>query len=76
MCLGIPLRIESKEGNNEAIGALNGVKKRIRIDLVPNIKCGEYVMVHAGFALERIEESTANETLEALEEIKQVVTDV
>ena len=74
MCLGVPLRIESIEANNEAIGEMNGVKKRIRIDLIPDIKCGEYVMVHAGFALERIEENTANLTLDALDEIKKAVS--
>ncbi|MDP4088194.1 MAG: HypC/HybG/HupF family hydrogenase formation chaperone [Bacillota bacterium] len=74
MCLGVPLRIESLEDNNEALAEMNGVKKRIRIDLVPNVKCGEYVMVHAGFALEIIKENAARETLDALEELRTIVS--
>ncbi len=76
MCLGIPLRIESIEENNEAVGEMNGVKQRIRIDLIPNVKCGDYVMVHAGFALERIEENVVNETLDIFLEVAKAAQDV
>lgn len=68
MCLGIPLRIIEIKGK-EAVGELKGLKKKIRIDLIPDIEIDEYVMVHAGFAIEKINEKTA-------EEIGQVILEV
>lgn len=75
MCLGVPLKIISIENSSEAIGEMNGIKKKVRIDLLPDIKCGEYVMVHAGFALEKIDKTLAKETMEALEEVRKAVAD-
>ncbi len=72
MCLGVPLKIVSIENDKEAVGEMNGIKKKIRIDLLPNIKCGDYVMVHAGFALEKIDESLAKDTMDALEEVRKL----
>ncbi|WP_139904212.1 HypC/HybG/HupF family hydrogenase formation chaperone [Clostridium thermarum] len=75
MCLGVPLRIVSIENDKEAVGEMNGIKKKIRIDLLPDIKSGDYVMVHAGFALEKIDESLAKDTMDALEEVRKMVAD-
>jgi hydrogenase expression/formation protein HypC len=68
MCLGIPLKIVVIDGC-EAIGEMNGIKKKIRVDLLPNLQLGDYVMVHAGFALEIIDEVLAKDTLEAIIEV-------
>lgn len=76
MCLGVPLKIVNIDENNEAIGEMNGIRKRIRVDLIPDLKCGDFVMVHAGFALEKIDEDLARETIEALEEVRKVVSDL
>jgi len=73
MCLGIPLRIIDID-NKEAIGELNGVKRKVRIDLIENLKIGDYVMVHAGFAIEKIDENLALETLEIVNELEKVVS--
>ncbi|WP_163193187.1 HypC/HybG/HupF family hydrogenase formation chaperone [Clostridium thermarum] len=75
MCLGVPLKIVSIENDKEALGEMNGIEKKIRIDLLPDIKCGDYVMVHAGFALEKIDESLAKDTLDALEEVRKMMAD-
>jgi len=72
MCLGIPLKIVEINGK-EALGELNGVRKKIRVDLIENLKLGDYVMVHAGFALEIMKEEQANDTLKILEEIQELV---
>lgn len=68
MCLGIPLKIIAIDGF-EAVGEMNGIKKKIRVDLLPNLQLGDYVMVHAGFALEIIDEVLAKDTLEAIIEV-------
>lgn len=72
MCLGIPLKIILIEGK-EAVGEMNGVKKKIRVDLLPQVKIGDYVMVHAGFALEIIDDTTAKDTLEAILELDEAI---
>lgn len=70
MCLGLPLRIVEINGK-EATGELNGIKRKVRVDLIENLNIGEYVMVHAGFAIEKIEEADALETLEIVDELEK-----
>lgn len=70
MCLGLPLRIMEINGK-EAAGELNGIKRKVRVDLIENLNIGEYVMVHAGFAIEKIEEADALETLEIVDELEK-----
>lgn len=72
MCLGLPLKVVEIH-NKEALGELNGVKRKIRIDLIENLKLGDYVMVHAGFAIEKIDESSALETLDIINELEAAV---
>ncbi len=68
MCLGIPARIESIEGE-EAKVSLSGNTLRISIKLLDDVKIGDYVLVHAGFALQKVDEEEAGKTLELLKEI-------
>lgn len=74
MCLGIPLKI-IEINDKEAIGELNGVKRKVRVDLLPNLKLGDYVMVHAGFAIEIMNEEAAKDTLDAVKEIEEIMKD-
>lgn len=70
MCLGIPLKI-IEINNNEAVGELKGLRKKIRIDLIPNVHIDDYVMVHAGFAIEKITEKTAEDIGQAIAEVNE-----
>ena len=72
MCLGIPLKIIEINGM-EAIGEMNGVKNKMRIDLLPKVKLNDYVMVHAGFGIEIINDTLAKETIETLMELEAVM---
>jgi len=72
MCLGIPLKLVELNGA-EAVGELNGIKRKIRIDLVKDVKIGDYVMVHAGFAIEIMKEEQAKEAIEILKELEGVI---
>ena len=67
MCLAIPGRVEeiSTDGLIR-IGRVNfgGVVKRVCLDYVPEIVVGDYAIVHVGFAISKIDEKTAHETLE------------
>jgi hydrogenase expression/formation protein HypC len=68
MCLGVVGRIEEIEGDT-AIAEIMAVRREISIVLVPEIKVGEYVMIHAGFAINPIDEEAAKETEEILKEV-------
>lgn len=69
MCLAIPLKIAEINGK-EAIGERSGIKRKIRLDFIENPKIGDYVIVHAGFAIERLDEKTAEESIRAAEEVE------
>ena len=51
MCLAIPFQLVQIEGNN-AIGEAAGVQRKIRVDFIREPQVGDYVIVHAGFAIE------------------------
>jgi len=68
MCLAIPMRIVSIEGD-EAEAELGEVVRRVSIALTPEVKVGEYVLLHTGYAIGVIDETEAKETLTLLEEI-------
>ena len=72
MCLGIPLKI-IEINDADAVGELNGIKRKIRIDLVKNVSIGDFVMVHAGFAIEIMKEEQAKEAIEILKELEGVL---
>ncbi len=68
MCLAVPVRVVSIEGN-EAITEIAGVKRKVSIILTPEVKEGDYVLLHTGYAISVIDEAEAYETLELLNEI-------
>ena len=67
MCLAIPSRITKIE-NNMATIDVDGVQRKASLLLLEDAKVGEYVIVHAGFAIQKIDESAAQETLRFLRE--------
>lgn len=72
MCLAMPMKISKINGSN-AICEAGGLTQNIRIDFIPDPKPGDYVMVHAGFAIERMSEKEALENMELLEEIRNAL---
>ena len=68
MCLAIPMKIKDMNGC-EATCEAGGIEKDIRIDLIEDAAVGDYVMVHAGFAIEKMTEQQALENIHFLEEI-------
>lgn len=71
MCLGVPAKVVEKMENDVARVDVNGNQTEISIRLTPEVEIGQYVLVHAGFAMEIIDESIALETMQYLEEIMQ-----
>ena len=70
MCLAIPLKItEVNVTGKEAMAEIDGVRRKIRTDFIKDLKVGDYVLVHAGFALERLDEKQALENMELIKEV-------
>lgn len=65
MCLAVPLKIISSDGKN-AVGEANGMKQNVRVDFMHDLNIGDYVMVHAGFAIAKMSENEAEETLSCI----------
>lgn len=68
MCLAVPMKLESVEGDLGTV-SIGGVKRKIGITLLENPKKGDYVLVHAGFAIKIIDELEAEETIKLLNEM-------
>ncbi len=68
MCLAIPALIQEIEGP-VAVVEIGGVKRRIGLALTPEAKTGQYVLIHAGYAIGVLDEEEARETLKLLEEV-------
>jgi len=70
MCLAIPGKIVSIDGNS-AIVDFDGIKQEIIIALVLNPEVGKYVIIHAGYAIEQMDEKDAMEAIEQWKEISE-----
>lgn len=68
MCLAVPMRIESIEGDS-AVVDVAGTGRSVNIAFLDDARIGEYVLVHAGFAIKKIDEDEAMETARLLNEM-------
>ena len=68
MCLAVPLKLIEIDGKN-GIGEVSGITRKIRLDFMSNVNIGDYVIVHAGFAIERLLEEQGKEILQAWSEV-------
>ncbi len=71
MCLAIPARIEEMTTPGNAIVDLGGVRKEISLALLDDAAIGDYVIVHVGYALQKLDREEAERTLEMFAEIEQ-----
>ncbi len=62
MCLAIPMRLIEIEGSI-AVAEVDGVTRQVRLDLLPEAVLGDYVLIHAGLAIARVDAEHAEETL-------------
>lgn len=68
MCLAIPMQIESIDGDLAVVNVAE-TKRQVSVALLENPSVGEYVLVHAGFAIKQIDEDEAQETIRLLNEM-------
>jgi hydrogenase expression/formation protein HypC len=72
MCLAIPMKIIEIEGF-AAIAEVDGVTRKVRLDLLPEVALGDYVLIHAGLAISKVNAQEAAETLEMLKSMADEV---
>ncbi|MBN1823260.1 MAG: HypC/HybG/HupF family hydrogenase formation chaperone [Endomicrobiales bacterium] len=68
MCLGIPGKIIRIGKDRRAEADFGGVRREVQLDLLPGATKGDYVMVHAGFAIQKLTEEEALDTLKIIDE--------
>lgn len=72
MCLAIPALIMDKKSDNLATAEILGVTREVALDLTPQANVGDYVLVHAGFAIEVVDADYAKETIELVKQLEDV----
>ena len=70
MCLAVPVEVLSIEGQ-EAEVDFAGVRRRVSVVLTPEVRVGDYVVVHTGFAISVLDQEEAEETLKLFRELEE-----
>ncbi|MFH1560855.1 MAG: HypC/HybG/HupF family hydrogenase formation chaperone [Chloroflexota bacterium] len=72
MCLGVPVKVVRIDGQ-KALVELGGLVREAHTMLVPHLRVGDYVLLHAGFAIQVLDQAEAQQTLELLTKMAQEV---
>lgn len=74
MCLAIPAQVREID-EKEMLGTVDilGVTREVALDLVPKVKVGDYVLVHAGYGIEIVDEQFADETLDLIRQFPELI---
>ena len=73
MCLAVPTRVLEKNENNMALVEVEGVKVEVSANLISDLNIGDYVLVHAGFIIEKISEEEAEDKLNTFDEVYKLM---
>jgi hydrogenase expression/formation protein HypC len=71
MCVAMPMRVLEISAGGEGVAELGGVRRKVSFKLLGDLVPGDYVLVHAGFAIAKIDEDEAQLTLDALSECEE-----
>jgi hydrogenase expression/formation protein HypC len=72
MCLAIPAIVIELDEPNLAVIEIGGVRKQVSLMLVDDVVVGDYVLVHAGFAIDKVDEAEAQKTMDLLQELARL----
>ena len=74
MCIAAPAQIVKIDREDNILYAdFGGARQAAKMDLLPDVEVGEYVLIHAGYAIEKLSEEAAKESLEAWEELLDIL---
>jgi len=71
VCLAIPARVIQIGGQSLGLVEMGGVVREASFMLLPDVRLGDYVLLHAGYALQKVDEAEAEETLRLLAEMAE-----
>ena len=75
MCLAVPMKITEMKDCGMAAVTVMGTMRDVALDLTPQAQVGDYVLVHAGFAIEIVDQQYAEETLEQIQDMADMLDD-
>ncbi len=75
MCVAVPMRITAIPAADRCQAEIGGVSREISLMMLPDAAVGDYVIVHAGFAIERLDEAEAMRTLELFRQLGEILAD-
>jgi hydrogenase expression/formation protein HypC len=75
MCLAIPARILKIGDDHIAETDILGVRREVALDLVPQAQVGDFILVHAGYGIEVVSETFAEETLDLIREFPEFISE-
>ncbi len=75
MCLAVPGLVETIDGDYAEVD-FGGVRKRVCVTLLPGLEVGEYVIVHTGYAIEKLKPEEAKKTLALFEEMAKMANNM
>ncbi len=74
MCIAAPAKIvEIDTEFNICAADFGGVRQNAKLDLLPDVQIGDYVLIHAGYAIEKLSEEAAKESLESWDELMEML---
>ena len=74
MCIAAPAQVvEINREENWLFADFGGARQQAKMDLLPEVEIGDYVLIHAGYAIEKLTEEAAKESLEAWEELLEIL---
>jgi hydrogenase expression/formation protein HypC len=73
MCLAIPARVVELSGDETAVVEVGGVKKEVSLALIEDVALGDYLIIHVGFALNKLDPEEAEKTLALFAEMGELV---
>ena len=72
MCLAIPVRVDEIIDQDTAIADIGGVRKEINVSLILDLEVGDYVILHVGYALNKLDKDEAEKTLKLFSELNDL----
>lgn len=72
MCLAFPAKIIELNGN-DAVVEFKNVKRKVRTELIGGCEIGDHVLIHAGFAINKLDEQAAKETMETWDDLLKII---
>lgn len=71
MCLAVPMRIESIDADGLGTAHLGGTNHKVNLSLLESVAVGDYVIIHAGFAIEKLDQVEADERMKLFAEMAE-----